>query len=180
MNQTAKTITKNPMQLPRIEKLTLNIGAGKDQTRLEKGVQVLKMITGIEPIKTVTQQRIPTWGLRPGLPIGCKLTLRKAKAVEILKRLLKARENVLHAAHFDNAGNISFGIKEYIDIPGAVYDPKIGVLGLQVCVTLEKPGFRIKKRKIEAKKVPKRHMISKEEAIDYMQKEFGIRIGESA
>jgi len=163
----------NPMQHPRIEKLTLNIGAGKDQNRLEKGIQVLKMITGIDPIKTVTMQRIPTWGLRPGLPIGCKLTLRKAKAADILRRLLQA-------GHFDNAGNISFGIKEYIDIPGATYDPKIGVLGLQVCVTLEKPGFRIKKRKVEVKKIPKRHMISKEEAMNFMQKEFGVKIGETA
>src|SRR3989338_11598342 len=170
----------NLMQIPRIEKLTLNIGAGKDQTRLEKGIQVIKMLTGIEPIKTVTMQRIPTWGLRPGLPIGCKLTLRKSKAVEILKRLLKAKENVLQVGHFDNAGSISFGIKEYIDIPGATYDPKIGVLGLQVCVTLEKPGFRIKKRKVEVKKIPKRHMISKEEAMNFMQKEFGVKIGETA
>lgn len=169
----------NPMQLPRIEKLTLNIGAGKDQTRLEKGIQVIKMLTGIDPIKTITMHRIPTWGLRPGLPIGCKLTLRKGKAVEILKRLLKAKENVLQSGHFDNAGNISFGIKEYIDIPGATYDPKIGVLGLQVCVTLEKPGYRIKKRKVEVKKIPKSHMISKEEAMNFMQKEFSVKIGES-
>ena len=170
----------NVMQLPRIEKLTLNIGAGKDQNRLEKGIQVIKMITGIDPVKTVTNERIPTWGLRPGLPIGCKLTLRKGKAVEVLKRLLKAKENVLFPTYFDNAGNISFGIKEYIDIPGATYDPKIGVIGLQVCITLEKPGYRVKKRKVEVKKIPKRHMISKEEAMSFMQKEFGISIGEQA
>jgi len=168
----------NPMQQPRIEKLTLNIGAGKDQSRLEKGVAVLKMITGIEPIKTVTNKRIPTWGLRPGLPIGCKLTIRKQKAVEILKRLLQAKDNLLLPTYFDNAGNISFGIHEYIDIPGATYDPKIGVLGLQVCLTLEKPGYRIRRRKIKQKTIPKKHMISKEEAMTFMQKTFNIRIGE--
>jgi large subunit ribosomal protein L5 len=170
----------NKMQQPRIEKLTLNVGAGKDQTRLEKGVAVLKMITGIDPVKTVTNKRIPTWGLRPGLPIGCKLTLRKQKAVEILKRLLKAKENKLNPSQFDNAGNISFGIHEYIDIPGATYDPKIGVLGLQVCLTLEKPGHRIKRRKIEQKKIPKKQTITKEEAMNFLQKEFGVTIGESA
>ncbi len=170
----------NPMQQPRIEKVTLNVGAGKDQNRLEKGVAVLKMITGIDPIKTVTQKRIPTWGLRPGLPIGCKLTLRKHKAVEILKRLLDAKDKKLLPGQFDNAGNISFGIHEYIDIPGITYDPKIGVLGLQVCVTLEKPGYRIKKRKLEQKKIPKKHMITREEAMSFMQKTFGIRIGEQA
>ncbi len=168
----------NPMQLPRIEKLTLNIGAGKDQTRLEKGVAVLKMITGIDPIKTVTQKRIPTWGLRPGLPIGCKLTLRKQKAVELLKRLLQAKDFTLAPTYFDNAGNISFGIHEYIDIPGAIYDPKIGVLGLQVCLTLEKPGYRIKRRKIQQKTIPKNHMISKEEAMTFMQKSFNVKVGE--
>jgi large subunit ribosomal protein L5 len=170
----------NPMQQPRIEKLTLNIGAGKDQNRLEKGVHVLKMLTGIDPMKTVTMKRIPTWGLRPGLPIGCKLTLRKHKAVEILKRLLAAKEQRLRDSQFDEAGNISFGIHEYIDIPGIVYDPKIGVLGLQVCVTLEKPGYRIKRRKLEQKNVPKKHMVSKAEAMTFMQKSFGITIGEKA
>ncbi len=170
----------NPMQQPRIEKLTLNIGAGKDQTRLEKGVAVLKMITGIDPIKTITKKRIPTWGLRPGLPIGCKLTLRKHKAVDVLKRLLQAKDNTLAPTYFDNAGNISFGIHEYIDIPGATYDPKIGVLGLQVCLTLEKPGFRIKRRKIQQKHIPKKHTITKEEAITFMQKTFNIKMGEHA
>ena len=168
----------NPMQLPRIEKVTLNVGAGKDQTRLEKGMAVLKMITGIEPLKTVTSKRIPTWGLRPGLPIGCKLTLRKNHAVEVLKRLLQAKDHKLVASQFDNAGNISFGIHEYIDIPGVTYDPKIGVLGLQVCVTLEKPGYRIKRRKLEQKKIPKKHAISKEEAMTFMQKSFNVRIGD--
>jgi len=170
----------NPMQQPRIEKVTLNIGAGKDQTKLEKGVSVIKMLTGIAPMKTVTMKRIPTWGLRPGLPIGCKLTLRKNKAVEILKRLLDAKEKKLKDTYFDEAGNISFGIHEYIDIPGAIYDPKIGVLGLQVCVTLEKPGYRIKKRKRETKTVPKKHMVSKSEAMSFMQKTFGVNIGEKA
>jgi len=169
----------NPMQVPRIEKLTLNVGAGKDQTRLEKGVVLLKMITGIEPVKTVTQKRIPAWGLRPGLPIGCMLTLRKQKAFEILKRLLQAKEHKLMPSQFDNAGNISFGIHEYIDIPGVNYDPKIGVIGLQVCVTLEKPGYRIKRRKLEQKKIPPVHKITKQEAMEFMMKQFGVKIGEA-
>ena len=92
----------NAMQHPRIEKVTLNVGAGKDQNRLEKGIHVLKMITGINPVKTITSQRIPTWGLRPGLPIGCKLTLRKTKAMEVLKRLLEAKENTLNQSQFDS------------------------------------------------------------------------------
>src|SRR3989338_11319190 len=100
----------NVMKEIRIEKLTLNIGAGKDQTLLEKGFKLLKSITGMSPIKTVTNKRIPTWGLRPGLPIGCKVTLRGKKAAELLKRLFEAKANKLKEIQFDDYGNIAFGI----------------------------------------------------------------------
>ncbi len=168
----------NVMRQPRIEKLTLNIGAGKDGQKLEKGVALIKAITGIEPLKTVTQKRIPNWGLRPGLPIGCKLTLRKQPAAELLKRLLVAKENTLKPQQFDAGGNISFGIPEYIEIPGVAYDPKIGIMGLEVCVTLERPGYRIKRRRMEQKKIPKSHQVTKQDAMDYMQKHFNVKVGE--
>src|SRR3989338_7070332 len=162
----------------RIEKITLNIGCGKDQTRLDKGVELLKSITGVVPVKTFTQKRIQEWGLRPGLPIGCKVTLRKQAARELLKRLLDAREFKLENSQFDDNGNVSFGIHEYIDIPGVKYDPKIGIMGLQVCVTLERPGFRIKRRVIRSAKVPKKQRIPKGEAIQFMSKEYSIKMGE--
>jgi len=169
----------NPMMKVRIEKVTLNIGAGKDMTRLEKGMKLLKNITESTPVKTVTQKRIPGWGLRPGLPIGCKVTLRGKKAIGILKRLIYAKENMLNEKQFDDNGNLSFGIPEYIDIQNIKYDPEIGIMGLEVCVTLERPGFRIKRRKIKnKKKISNRHKIKKNEAIDFMKKEFNIRIKE--
>ena len=168
----------NPMRNIRIEKVTLNIGAGKDQNKLDKARLLLKAITGIEPVKTVTQKRIPGWGLRPGLPIGCKITLRKSPAHDLLKRLIEAKENTLKESQFDERGNIAFGIHEYIDIKGVKYDPKIGIIGLQVCVTLERPGFRVKKRVIGKKNISKKHVIKKEESIEFMKKEFNIIIGE--
>jgi len=168
----------NPMRTIRIEKVTLNIGAGKEQAVLEKSVLLLKNIAGIQPVKTFTTKRIPTWGLRPGLPIGCKLTLRKEKASEMLKRLLKAKDFILRDSQFDPAGNIAFGIPEYIDIPDVKYDPKIGIMGLQVCITLERPGFRIKRRNARRRDVHKNHKISKEEAMDFMKKEFNVKVGE--
>jgi len=142
----------NPMTRVRIEKVTLNIGAGKDSAKLEKGMKLLKIITNKTPVKTVTQKRIPGWGIRPGLPIGCKVTLRGKKAIEILQRLFYAKENTLNEKQFDDNGNVSFGIPEYIDIKDIKYDPEIGVTGLEVCVTLEKPGFRIKRRRQKKKK----------------------------
>ena len=162
----------------KIEKVTLNIGAGKDQTKLDKGIKLLKKITGINPVKTFTNKRIPEWGIRPGLPIGCKITLRKEKATELLKKLLEAKDKKLKPDQFDDNGNISFGIQEYIDIPGVTYDHEIGIMGFEVCVTLERPGFRIKKRRICKRKIQKRHMITKQEAIEFMKKTFSIAIGE--
>ena len=164
------------MQKTRLAKVTLNIGAGKDQTKLDKGMTLIKSITGIEPVKTITQKRIPSWGVRPGLPIGCKLTLRKEKAKLLLKRLLVAKENTLKLTNIDHHGNVSFGIEEYIDIPDVPYDPKIGILGLQVCVTLEKPGFRVKNRKVRSKKISRKHDVSREDAVQFLEKEFDVKI----
>lgn len=164
------------MKNVRLEKVTLNIGAGKSTDKLEKGMKLLKIITDKAPVKTVTKKRIPSWNLRPGLPIGCKLTLRKEKAKDVLKRLLAAKDNELEENQFDKEGNIAFGVHEYIDIPGVSYSPEIGVIGLQCCVTLERAGFRIKKRKKAKKKLPLRQKIKKEEAIEFMKKEFGVRL----
>ncbi|MBL7054837.1 50S ribosomal protein L5 [Candidatus Woesearchaeota archaeon] len=168
----------NPTRNIRIEKITLNIGAGKDQSRLDNALVLLKDISEAKPVKTVTNKRLQEWGLRPGLPIGCKVTLRKKKAKELLARLLDAKDKRLKESQFDDQGNISFGIAEYIDIKGAKYDPKIGIMGLEVCVTLERAGYRIKKRRLLRRKVPKNHRITKEEAIDFMKKELNVELGE--
>ena len=172
-----KTVS-NTMRTIRIEKLTLNFGAGKDQNLLIRGVALLKHVTGIEPVKTVTQKRIPAWGLRPGLPIGCKITLRGKEVEELLARLLAARENRLTETNFDDNGNVSFGIKEYVEIPGIKYKPEIGILGLQATVTLERPGFRIKKRRIKPAPVPLHHRIPRPEAITFMKSKFNVKLGD--
>ena len=166
----------NPSRDIKISKVTLNMGAGKDQAKLDKGIKLFKSITNVNPVKTITSKRIPGWDLRPGLPIGCKVTLRRKNAIEILKRLLQAKDSKLKESQFDPNGNIAFGIEEYIDIPGVKYDPEIGIIGLEVCVTLERNGFRIKRRRIAKKKVPKKHMITKQEAIDFMKKDFNIEL----
>jgi len=167
----------NNMQEIRIEKVTLNIGAGKDQGKLKKGTALLKHITGIEPVKTKTMKRIASWGLRPGLPIGCKLTLRK-EVEGLVKRFLAAKDNSLAEENFDDYGNVSFGIEEYIDIPEVKYDPQIGIIGLQICITLTRPGFRVKKRRLKTSKIGKSHQIRQEDAINYFKKKFKIKVGE--
>lgn len=167
----------NPMKQISVEKVTLNIGAGKDTVKLEKGMKLINNIAGYMPVKTFAKKRIQEWGLRPGLPIGCKLTLRKKKALDLLKRLLEAKDNTLQASNLDNEGNISFGIKEYIDVPGVKYDPEIGIMGFQVCITLKRNGFRIKHRMLKRRTIPRRHRIKKEDAIDFMKSAFNLTIG---
>ena len=166
----------NLMKNIKVEKITLNIGAGTDANKLDKGIKLIQSIAGKPPVKTFTTKRIPTWGIRPGLPIGCKLTLRKKPAVELLSRLLQAKENKLATRQFDNSGNLAFGIHEYIDIPGVKYDPTIGITGLEVCVTLERAGFRIKRRRVKNSKVSKKHAITKEEAMEYLKNEFKVTV----
>ena len=156
----------------------MNIGAGKDANKLEKGMKLLKLLTGIEPIKTFTTKRIPGWSLRPGLPIGCKITLRGEKAREILKQLLEANDFLLKDKQFDNNGNVAFGIKEYIDIPNIKYDPEISIMGFEICVTLERPGYRVKKRRNLKSKIGKMHKVNKEEAISFMQENFNIKLNQ--
>lgn len=165
---------ENLMRTIRIHKITLNIGAGKNEEVLKKGLKLLQKLTPLKPVQTITKKRIPGWGLRPGLAIGCKVTVRKG-CEELLKRLLAAKENVLEEKNFDSQGNFSFGIPEYIDIEGLEYDPELKIMGLEAAVTLERPGFRVKKRKVQPSKVGKAHLITKEEAITFMQN-FGTEV----
>ncbi|MEK6904204.1 MAG: 50S ribosomal protein L5 [Nanoarchaeota archaeon] len=166
----------NKMRAISIEKINLNIGTGGQGDKMEKSLKLLSSITGEKPVSTKTKLRIPEWGVRPGLSIGCKVTLRGKKAVEIFRRLLSAVNNTLKESNFDKFGNFSFGIKEYLDIPGVKYDPDIGITGLEVAVTLKRPGFRVKRRALRRGHIPKRHQIAKSEAIEFIKSGFNANI----
>ena len=160
----------------RIEKITLNIGVGEAGDKLENAFNLMKRITNRKPVKTYAKKRIPNWNIRPGLPIGVKVTIRGKEAEELLKKLFEAVDNKVKLSQFDKNGNLSFGVKEYIHIPGVKYDPKIGIYGMDVCVTLERPGYRIKKRRYLNRKVGKKHKITKEEAAKFFEEKFGIKV----
>ena len=159
----------------KIEKITLNMGSGEPGVKLDNAMALLKKITGRKPVQTLAKKRIPAWKVRPGLPIGCKVTLRKAEAEEVLGRLLEAKNKTLDEKNFTQGG-LSFGIKEYLDIPKVEYDSKIGIIGLEVSITLMRDGYRIKYRKIKNKKIPKKQLIQKEEAINFMKTKFGVEV----
>lgn len=160
----------------KIDKVTLNVGVGSAGEKLEKAKTLLEKVSGQKPVETYARKRIPTWNLRKGLAIGCKVTLRGQKAVEVLNRTLTANEKKIRGRSFDNTGNVCFGVKEYIDVPGMKYDPNIGMMGMDVCVSLEKHGYRVKRRKRGQAAVNTR--ITPEEAIEFMKGNFGVEIGD--
>jgi len=164
------------MQEIRIEKVTLNIGCAGDLQKIEKAQKLLEKLTGQKPVITKSRRR-STFGIAKGKPVGVKVTLRKEKALNFLGLVLQA-VGKLRASQFDNEGNLNIGIKEYIDLPGVKYLPEIGMLGFDVAVTLERPGFRIKRRKIRRKKTPSKVKIKKEEAIKWFKEKFGVSIVE--
>ncbi len=165
---------ENPMREVRLEKVTINMGAGEAGPKLEKCKSLLESILGKKVVITRTHKRT-TFGMAKNRPIGVKVTLRGDEAFEWLKKFLQAVENRLKESQFSD-GNFSFGVKEYIHIPGVKYNPEIGILGMDVCVTLERPGFRIKRRKIRRKKIGKKHRISKEETIKWAKEKLGVEI----
>src|SRR3972149_3652920 len=150
----------------RVEKITLNVGCGIKMP-IENARTVLKDFSGGKVVVTKTHKR-STFNVPKNKEIGCKITIRK-DTDKFLKRLFEAKENKLNERNFDNTGNFAFGIKEYIDVPGMQYDPKLGAVGFDVCVTLERPGYSVK-RKMLSKKIGKKHVIQKDEAIDFVKK----------
>ncbi|MFC2174938.1 50S ribosomal protein L5 [archaeon] len=164
----------------KLGKVTINIGVGTAGEPLEKAEKLLEKLSGQKPVRTTSRKRIPTWGIRKKQAIGVKVTLRGKKAVEFVKQVVEAKERTLRPKQFDESGNFAFGISEYIDIPGVKYDPEIGIYGFDVCVTLEKSGYRIHKRKRQKKKVPNSHKLTKDEAIEWVQKNLDIKVTDNA
>jgi large subunit ribosomal protein L5 len=161
------------MQEVLIEKVVVNMGFGSEPERMKRTEQVIKVITGKKPLKTTSTKRIPDWGVRPGVPLGLKVTLRGKEAKEFLLNALKAKENKINSKSFDKEGNFGFGIQEHIDLPGIKYDPKVGIMGFDVLVTLKKKGYRVKLRKIEKRKIGKKQRVTKEEGIEFL-KSIGV------
>ena len=160
----------------RIEKVTLNIGCGNDQDKLKRAEKLLQVLTGQKPLITKTKRRT-TFGMARKKPIGVKVTLIKKKAEDFLRDALQAIDNELKEKQI-NDGNFSFGLKEYIDLPKAKYDPEIGILGMDICVTLERPGFRVKRRRIRRSKIGKKHLITRVETIKWLKEKFGVKFVE--
>jgi len=166
----------NPMENVIIAKATLNIGVGESGERLSRAINLLNGLTGQKPVKTFSKVTNPEFGIRKNQPIACKVTLRGQKAFDAIKLVLEGIGNNLDKKQFDVQGNLSFGIAEHIDMPGIKYDPDIGIFGLNVSITFEKAGYRIKRRKIRKGKVPSKHSVTPEETVKFMEENFNVDI----
>ncbi len=170
----------NPMQRPRIEKVVINCCVGESGAKLEKAEQILISLVGQKPQVRKAKKTIKGFGIHRGEPIALKITLRKQKAIEFLEKALKAVNNTLKESSFDENGNFSFGIREHLDIPGTKYDPNLGIIGMDVCVHITKPGYRVSLRRRRKSKLGKKQRVSKEEAMNYVKELLGVKIvGES-
>ena len=163
----------NIMREFKIDKIVLSCGGIKDV--LEKEVKLLKKISKKKPSIRKSMKRIPGFGVRPQLEVGCMVTLRGKEAVTLLKRLLAAVDNQLRKKQIaDN--HFSFGIHEYIEIPGEEYDREIGMMGFNATISFSRKGKRVAIRKIKMKSLPKKQIVTKDEIIKFMVEEFGTKI----
>ena len=165
--------SENKMKEIFIDKVVISCGATGDD--LVKSKKLLELIASSKAQVVESKKRIPDFGVRPGLEVGTRITLRGKKAVDLLKRLLGAIDNKLKKKQISD-NHFSFGIEEYIEIPGMEYHREIGIRGLNTTVVFARPGFRVKIKKIKSGRVPKRQHVTKDEIIKYMEDVFKTQL----
>src|SRR5690348_2488100 len=135
---------KNPLEVPRLEKIVINMGVGdatQDKKRVETAAAEMQQIAGQKPVITKAKKSIAQFKLREGMPIGCKVTLRRERMYEFLDRLVtialpRVRDfRGLNPKSFDGRGNYALGLKEQIIFPEINYDQIDKVRGMDVIVT---------------------------------------------
>ncbi|MDD5337260.1 MAG: 50S ribosomal protein L5 [Candidatus ainarchaeum sp.] len=168
----------NPMREPVIDKVTVNVGVGSPGDRMDGIKAVMEKLAGSKFIETKARKRNPVFKLRVGLPIGLKTTLRGKKALDFLNRALDSRKRKISASYFDKLGNFSFGVKEYIDFPGAKYNPAVGVFGFDVCVTLKRRGKRVSERMRVPGKTGRKHLLTKEDGVEFAKSKLNAKMEE--
>jgi len=132
---------KNPFQVPKLDKIVINMGVGEatgDQKKLDAAYSELMAISGQKPVKTVAKKAIAGFKIRKGLPIGCKVTLRAARMYEFMDRLItialpRVRDfRGIQGKGFDGRGNFAMGLKEQIVFPEINYDRVESIRGMDI------------------------------------------------
>jgi large subunit ribosomal protein L5 len=175
-----RAVEKNPMRDLKIAKVVVNISAGQSGDPLEHAMTIMQQLTGQKPCQRFAKQTIRSFGIRKKEPIACMVSLRGKRAEEFLVKALSAVGNRINPKSFDKSGNFAFGIKEHIDIPGTRYDPALGITGMDVLVSIERPGYSVNRRKHAKAKVGKSHRVTPTESMEFIKEKFGIEVGTSS
>lgn len=168
----------NKMKTVSLEKVTLNVCVGNDKPGMVKAKKLLEMLTGKVPVMNLAKKRLATWQLRPGLPIGYKVTLRGEDAKKFLEWCLKSKEYKMKMSSLDHTGNFSLGFTEYLELSGSKYDADIGIMGFEVMVTFKRPGTRVKTRSLHSARIPLRHKVTATEVAALLKEEFNTEVME--
>lgn len=168
----AENKMENKMREIKLDKVILNVGGVGD--KLDKGVILLETISGKKVVRVKANKRIPTWSVRPGLEVGTKVTLRGKDALDMVKKLLPAIDNVLKEKQIQN-NCFSFGIHEYIEIPDVEYIREVGIMGFEVTAVFSRAGKSVEKKKIKKGKTH-RLIVTRLEIENYLVTKFGTEI----
>jgi large subunit ribosomal protein L5 len=167
---------QNLMRTPHLVKVVVNMGVGEGGERLQKAERVLEAVTGRKPSRTFAKDSVRDWGVRKGGPIGCKVTMRGEEAHAFLKKALWVVNNRVAEWSIDKQGNLSFGIRDHTDFEGQRYDPEVGVFGMDINAVLDRAGMRVRDRRIRPGHIPARHRVSRDEAKEFLRREFNVEV----